>query len=136
MSQRLSIRREVVEYGSLPVAAWLSQADGISAVRTLLVQLSERTADSGTGEYCPILLEHTLRLQMLISKSAGMVAGMISLPALAECLDVPEQHAEVWLPCLELKHDKQSSTSSPRWPSCLQHDIYLTCRCLLTPLLQ
>ncbi len=35
---------------------------------------------------------------MLISKSAGMVAGMISLPALAECLDVPEQHAEVWLP--------------------------------------
>jgi len=98
MSQRLSIRREVVEYGSLPVAAWLSQADGISAVRTLLVQLSERTADSGTGEYCPILLEHTLRLQMLISKSAGMVAGMISLPALAECLDVPEQHAEVWLP--------------------------------------
>ncbi len=51
MSQRLSIRREVVEYGSLPVAAWLTQADGISAVRTLLVQLSERTADSGTGEY-------------------------------------------------------------------------------------
>lgn len=38
-----------------------------------------------------------LRLQMLISKSAGMLAGMISLPALAECLDVPEQHAEVWL---------------------------------------
>ncbi len=35
---------------------------------------------------------------MPISKSAGMVAGMISLPALAECLDVPEQHAEVWLP--------------------------------------
>ena len=51
MSHRLSIRREVVEYGSLPVAAWLSQADGISAVRTLLFQLSERTADSSTGEY-------------------------------------------------------------------------------------
>lgn len=68
MSQRLSIRREVVEYGSLPVAAWLSQADGISAVRTLLVQLSERTADSSTGEYGPMSLEHTLRLQMLISK--------------------------------------------------------------------
>lgn len=38
-----------------------------------------------------------LRLQMLMLKFAGMVAGMVSLPALAECLDVPEQHAEVWL---------------------------------------
>lgn len=45
MSSKLSIRREVVEYGALPVAAWLSQADGISAVRTLLVQMSERTRE-------------------------------------------------------------------------------------------
>lgn len=49
MSGKLSIRREVVEYGSLPVAAWLSQADGISAVRTLLVQMSERTSDDNNS---------------------------------------------------------------------------------------
>ena len=59
MSQKLSIRREVVEYGSLPVAAWLSQADGISAVRGLLVQLSERTAESGNGMCCRPVVVHT-----------------------------------------------------------------------------
>ena len=49
MSQRLSIRREVVEYGFLPVASWLSQGDGVSAVRSLLVQLSEQATDSLKG---------------------------------------------------------------------------------------
>ncbi|DBB07821.1 TPA: hypothetical protein ACH3X3_009230 [Trebouxia sp. C0006] len=98
MSQRLSIRREVVEYGSLPVAAWLSQADGISAVRTLLVQLSERTADSGTG--------------------------MISLPALAECLDVPEQHAEVLVDTIAAVNESHLPTQEEPQGQPRQVDIH------------
>ena len=49
MTKQLSIRREVVEYGSVPVGAFLQQADGIAAIRTLLVQLSDRT---GSGNEC------------------------------------------------------------------------------------
>ncbi|DBB03885.1 TPA: hypothetical protein ACH3X1_012971 [Trebouxia sp. C0004] len=98
MSQRLSIRREVVEYGSLPVAAWLSQADGISAVRTLLVQLSERTADSSTG--------------------------MISLPALAECLDVPEQHVEVLVDTIAAVNESHLPTQEEPQGQPRQVDIH------------
>ena len=43
MTKPLSIRREVVEYGSIPVSAWLQQADGIAAIHALVVQLAGRT---------------------------------------------------------------------------------------------
>ena len=72
MSQKLSIRREVVEYGSLPVAAWLSQADGISAVRALLVQLSERTAESSKGMCRPVFCAYTVYVSTELSLLAWL----------------------------------------------------------------
>lgn len=93
MTRQLSIRREVVEYGSVPVSAWLQQADGIAAVHTLTVQLAGR-ADPDSP---------CTRLSICSSgQGAGhdqskpwLCTGLTSISALAESLDVPLQHAEV-----------------------------------------
>ena len=42
-----AIRREVIEYGALPVASWLGHIDSTSAVSQLLKQLAAATANSG-----------------------------------------------------------------------------------------
>lgn len=94
MTKQLSIRREVVEYGSVPVGAWLQQADGIAAIRNLLVQLSDRTSSSNG---CTSPNEHAglCKDWMAIKDQPVLRAGVASVAALAECLDVPMQHAEV-----------------------------------------
>jgi len=42
-----TIRREVIEYGALPIAAWLHHIDGAAAVQTLLRQLVEVAETDG-----------------------------------------------------------------------------------------
>jgi hypothetical protein len=42
-----TIRREVIEYGALPIAAWLHHIDGAAAVQALLRQLVEVAETDG-----------------------------------------------------------------------------------------
>ena len=94
MTKQLSIRREVVEYGSVPVSAWLQQADGIAAIHTLVVQLAGRT--SGANGCTQHSSKHQrLRCSARSYLEPHLSAGEASIATLAECLDVPLQHAEV-----------------------------------------
>lgn len=53
-----AIRREVIEYGALPIASWLGDIDSTAAVLSLLKQLTEALRKSGsdpsTSLTCPV----------------------------------------------------------------------------------
>ena len=52
------IRREIIEYGSLPIAKWLGGDDGAAAVQQLLHQLLD-AASQNSQQQCELPLKHT-----------------------------------------------------------------------------
>ncbi|KAK9839640.1 hypothetical protein WJX81_002320 [Elliptochloris bilobata] len=71
-----TIRREVIEYGSLPIAAWLHHIDSAAAIQALLRHLVD--VGEADGSHC-----------------------MVDITTLASCLDVPQQHAQILVDTLE-----------------------------------
>ncbi|KAK9810967.1 hypothetical protein WJX73_001581 [Symbiochloris irregularis] len=90
-SPAFAIRREVIEYGALPIASWLGQIDSTAAVLQLLKQLVDAAPSS-----------------------SGTDRTFISVPALAGCLDVPLQHAKVLVDVLDaVAEERQMLVQKP-----------------------
>ena len=96
----LTVRPEVLEYGSIPIASWLPRLDSHAALQTLAHQLGQVATrdDSGRCEHCcygllqPFCLNTGAFASRLIS---SLVADMVDLTVLARTMEVPYQHAGV-----------------------------------------
>jgi hypothetical protein len=48
----LAIRREVIDYGAIPLSSWLYHGDSPAAIQTLLLQLLEAGQEEGSRCEC------------------------------------------------------------------------------------
>ncbi|KAK9861271.1 hypothetical protein WJX84_009127, partial [Apatococcus fuscideae] len=87
----LTVRPEVLEYGSIPIASWLPRLDNHAALQTLAHQLGQVAKRDDSGRY------------------------MVDLTVLARTMEVPYQHAGVLVDMLEaVAHDHQDITRTPQ----------------------
>ncbi|KAK9848552.1 hypothetical protein WJX84_011016 [Apatococcus fuscideae] len=87
----ITVRPEVLEYGSVPIASWLPRLDNHAALQSLAHQLGQVAKRDESGRY------------------------MVDLTTLARTMEVPYQHAGVLVDMLEaVVHEHQDITRTPQ----------------------
>ncbi len=91
----LTIRSEVLEYGSVPIASWLPRLDSSTALQSLAYQLGQVAQRDESGR-CKI---STVDAAAPDISSFALIrcwcADMVELTTLARLMEVPLQHAGV-----------------------------------------
>ncbi|KAK9916762.1 hypothetical protein WJX75_006671 [Coccomyxa subellipsoidea] len=72
----LAIRREVVDYGAIPLSSWLPHGDSTVAIQTWLRQCSDIAREDGTHRW-------------------------VDVDSLAKSLNVPQQHAQILIDTID-----------------------------------